>query len=756
MNHFLNLKKTILVFLSLSFIAVSFLNIVSAVTLSDPDDDFRIVSPSANSTVRGTIEIIADVYDDDQSQIQYTASLFDTASCNNTFYGSISGTSTFDSNEFATNSITWNTTTTSTNSFLADGEYCIKICVSMLNGNSPYSACSARRINILNNNLAPTINSFPSRLEYTEGETFNYDINASDPENDALRYRFLITPDFLSINQSTGQITSSQLTSSGNSVASYPVRIGVSDGINGEVFQEFNITVSKAASTDDSNTSTGTTSDATTGSATGSQTDPNGGKADNVDDSNNEMPDDALDEITENIYGFEFINPSENEVIVDDAYTIYWQLESQRLEELTNLTLEYSSDLENWTQIGEDITTDRVYYLWQLENLVDDSYFLRMNIFNDSNEVLRISSNEFEVDRIEEQDDSIVEDPESIPLIINFSPEDREVITDESNLIFSADFIPSEGQTINAESAEIQFNGRIYNENCTIEEAGFTCTIEEPVEGRQLVSVSVEDSSLKQANAEWSFEIDLVDNEGPGIITETLENSADESGDTVSIFGNVIPRSTFILALIILCIGSIILVVPWLLYALWGNRNKDNSTEVVVKDDSNQNLNPNALPTINTYTDIYTPPENNNYDSNVANANYETPVENYPVNNYDYSTQNYDQQYTSPTSDTGTNVDNYLDTNPDENQSGYDYAPDKAQTSINNRDGALPYIPENNNPLAPSSTKPEEQQDPLDIPPFEQNEFTPPPISEDETKSTNQNNNQQNNTVNPITPYEPT
>jgi len=91
-------------------------------------------------------------------------------------------------------------------------------------------------------NYAPVVYSSPI-THGTSGVIYNYDVNATDPNRDAVGYDLSVSPVGMGIDPLTGLIT---WTPSGTQAGSHPVTVEVSDGRGGVASQSFSIIVAEA------------------------------------------------------------------------------------------------------------------------------------------------------------------------------------------------------------------------------------------------------------------------------------------------------------------------------------------------------------------------------------------------------------------------------------------------------------------------------------------------------------------------------
>jgi hypothetical protein len=102
-------------------------------------------------------------------------------------------------------------------------------------------ASCTRECNPIPPNYPPEITSTPTTTQVNEGDTYSYDVNATDIDGDTLTYSLPLFPSWLSINSSTGLI--SGVAPQVDSDTPYDIEVGVSDGINPIVTQNYTLTV---------------------------------------------------------------------------------------------------------------------------------------------------------------------------------------------------------------------------------------------------------------------------------------------------------------------------------------------------------------------------------------------------------------------------------------------------------------------------------------------------------------------------------
>ncbi|MCA9386873.1 hypothetical protein KC669_02445 [Candidatus Dojkabacteria bacterium] len=616
---------------------------VNANALVDPNDIFTIVSPTPNSKVKGNTNISVRVYDDEQSFVYLQINLYDRTTCNDTNYGSIGNISSVSSNPGQNSVIPWTTTSTNSNTNIPDGVYCLKICASLVNGNNGYSVCNGREVQIVNNNSLPSITSQPQKTNYIEGESFSYQMSASDPDNDTLTYRLVAAPEILTINSTTGLISSGPLSTLGHSGLEYSVTVAVSDGISGETTQNFKFTVKKPALVVNPPNNGGTV------------TPPDNQTPDDQTPDDN-IPDDPSLTDDEIKNGLSFEQPVKGTVFTDEQNLIKWKLPDIELE---SLSLEYSADGEEWLLISDAIETTRTYYLWDISELTDNKYYLRIIIETKDGRKFIKQSEQFETNINTDNDGDTTE---SVPLIINVQPENESETTNKT-LTLSGDLLPSEDAEIDIQSFNITLDENDILATCEVNAENFSCAIDTELElGKHLVKASVSDSSEQTAETEWTF----------NVIEENIpdDSSSNSDGSTVVIFGREIPRSGVILLGIILCIGGALLLIPWILYSIWSGRDEDKKVAPDADNttiENNYDFNStdysypstNDLPSIDAYSSDSASTSTTDYSTQSSIPSYD------PSSTYDINSTGSDYSYTPSNGSIGAAPTNESSTMPE-------------------------------------------------------------------------------------------
>ncbi len=421
--------------------------------LYDSNDILEVISPEPNKNIKGQTEIRFKVFDNNQPTINYTLKLFDPLTCEDSYYGQVNTNLTTASSSDLDTIIKWNGISTTEESTLKDGRYCLNLCVLLKKSEEDYSACSARIITILNNNSLPQIKSSPSKTVINFLENFNYQIVAEDPDNDPIQYRLIQTPDFLEINRETGEIKSNSNKKISNTEQSvtYKVMVEATDNISGGVYQRFDLTVN------------------------GDGTDIN-----------------SPTEIS-------IIKPLEGAIVSGSNAEVLFQISDS--DGIKKAVLEISNDLSAWKLVNE---------VTEIENNIEKTSNFNTSLFPDGEYYLKITAEDNLQSFVSKTSGSFFirnNDVELKPQLTNLSPENLSVIYTNKPEI-KGDIVKGISE-IDINSFELKINSKqIEPGSCNITQTGFLCILrDELLEGRHNIVAGIKDLSGETAKAEWVFDI---------------------------------------------------------------------------------------------------------------------------------------------------------------------------------------------------------------------------------------------------------
>jgi hypothetical protein len=498
----------------------------AANTLADQNDVFDIISPAPNSKIEGEIEVSWIMYDDDSSNIPFVAEILDANTCTQNF-GSITNQPSAESNINTPFTINWQTTST-LNSTLPDGNYCLRICVELINTQS-YSACNSRIITIVNQNQPPYFTQFPNDLILNENETFSFDLSAIDPDGDELIYRLTQAPNFVTLNEQTLKITAPFIS---NNQTSYPITIEVDDNLSGATMHSFTLTILKEQT--------------------------------NTQPQQSNQPNSTNTQDSTEI-NLKFISPQTEQTIKENEFQIEWETSSNL--NIKHFELEYSTNLNTFFKIA-DINNTKRKYLWDIREIDDGSYYLRIKAILDNDVILSRLSDKFSVEKNGEQI--------NVPLILNVSPANGAVVTPDITEI-KGDLVPTQNSQIDIQSFKFLLNEQDLTELCVAETTKFTCTLKDPLEEAvHEAKIYISDTNNSENEFIWQFTVSQDKTTEESQIEDTKST---ESNQKLILFNREVKEKSLILFLVICCSILILIFVPWILHAIWRKDNDETESD---------------------------------------------------------------------------------------------------------------------------------------------------------------------------------
>src|SRR3989344_5930215 len=130
------------------------------------------------------------------------------------------------------------------NEYIGIGTYKIKLVVTGIQKDSLELVLNVVAQPPIPGNNVPVFTSSPV-LSVIEGQIYNYQVTATDPENDTLTYSLTAAPNWLAIDANTGAITGTAPLVAVNTLSN--IIVSVSDGVN-SASQQFDLTILDAAS----------------------------------------------------------------------------------------------------------------------------------------------------------------------------------------------------------------------------------------------------------------------------------------------------------------------------------------------------------------------------------------------------------------------------------------------------------------------------------------------------------------------------
>ncbi len=496
--------------------------------LADAADQFFLVSPTANQKVKNSVVISVRTFDDEQTAIPTTIEIWDSASCRSTKVGTIMSTN-FVSNASVNNDINWNTKANVGAAPLNDGDYCLKVCLTLKNGANNYTACNGRRVRVLNNNRIPTITSLPPQLSIYENDAWQYDVNATDPDNDPITYRLVQTASFLSIDPSTGLITRNGGVSFPNGVTrlDYTIIVAADDNFAGAATQQFVLSILKRPPPPPVNPPTQPTPEP---------------------------------EVTNTAAQITFITPTENQIFKGADNKITWKIVDP--DGLAEGYLLFAKEESNpdFDIIFEFSTLETNSFTWDVGNLPDGRYYLNLVAIDSENVETIKRSPTFVIQNKEPEEPQEPEEPsDAFVEITDILPQDGATLNLRKPEVVGK-FRPSVNAEVDINSFKFFLNGEDKTSLCTVSILDFTCRVDQDlVNGTYEIKLSVSAAGGESREVTQSVNINA----------EDIVSFPQGESDNVNFLGILIPRSVVNLILILCGLTFLLLFIPWILIRIW-------------------------------------------------------------------------------------------------------------------------------------------------------------------------------------------
>lgn len=466
-------------------------------------DEVVLQKPSEGSTISNTYEIEWKIVDADIQDPAYFIDVFNLACSQN---GGNLGRITNSGAEVENNIYTYSWDTSSGNlgnSLQNGGNYCMRVCGILADGGSVYSKCDKKSFTFSSEttgtNKPPQITPSKDGFNVTLNEIFSYKVQASDPDGDELKYSFLNAPDFLTIDSKTGQISGKP-----TEVGDIRFIVKVDDSKGGISTEEFILNIQLTS---------------------------------------------AEKEVV-----FEF--PKSGSTVTPENNTIKWKVKSGLT--VKSLTLSYSSDKEEWTEITKQ-DRDLGQYTWNISDIEDGEYFIQFLLVDSNNKLYEIFSDGFFVSA-----QGTVSETE----ITNLTPEEGSTVNINRPVI-SAEFKTPDGVTIDTENVSFTLNERIDLTLCEITANSINCEIVSELSNDTYTAfIEITDSEGATLVKEWKFSVDT-----NGETSEESEDSGGLSGDSMQ------------LILIIFAVGFLLIAIPWSIYLIVKKR-RNKATETTKLPDN--------------------------------------------------------------------------------------------------------------------------------------------------------------------------
>jgi len=278
----------------------------------------------------------------------------------------------------------WDISDTDKKQQLKSGEYCLQICGTLTNPNNElYGVCDKKDIvietkdNVKNSNNIPIIVSQPKNLNIKTGNKYSYQVVAQDSDKDKLYYYMSIGPEFITIDENTGLLTSvGGLIKEGL----YEIKIVVQDNKGGWDEQLFIIKIS-------------------------------------------DKP----------FYDLNFIEPNKHTTFSGSETNVIWSISPT--ENIENINLAYSKDGIRWINI-DTLESDKTEYMWDISNISSDSYYIKLLVTDKSGELYEVIGDRFNLPVIQKNNNEIsltIDYPKDGTLISEVNPTITFIATKSDN-----------------------------------------------------------------------------------------------------------------------------------------------------------------------------------------------------------------------------------------------------------------------------------------------------------------------------------
>lgn len=420
----------------------------------------------------------------------------------------------------------------------SDNSYCIKVFArdaSIDSSSSNWEDHSSVGFHIRNNNQSPSIISLLPDTSLTTGESFEYTIEAADPDGDQINYDVIGYPSWLNF---TGRTIAGSTAIPGT----YNFVVFVDDNHGGFDTQQVTINVSP--------------------------------------------PTNQLSEIR-------FVFPIANSVLTGEDNVIRW--EASDSEGISQIQLYYSTDGEQWHLIGT-FPVDASETNWDVSSLENGQYYLRLVVTDNSAQQVETSivSESFYIanpsadstdstgslqagstpeDGEAGQDGDVAGEDTSMPAINNLTPEPDTEINSKKPLI-SASLHPSNDAEIETSEIEVFLDDQKLGAVCEISETEVMCKIEEDLGlGRHKVRIDIKDSKEKSMTEEWYFTIiESVEDSTDQDISDEDGSSVDDDYILIPVIDMKISKSALAVSSALCLAAFLLILIPWMIYFIWSKR----------------------------------------------------------------------------------------------------------------------------------------------------------------------------------------
>lgn len=313
-----------------------------SVAVTQGNDEVSLLKPSNGQSVSGNYSVEWKITDLDVEDPAYFIDIFN-MNCDQSGgnLGRLINSGATKSGENYT--YLWDTTSGNISSSLQNqGNYCMRVCAILAEGGTVYSLCDKQSF-VFGSGGTSTANSSPVIESVKEGfvvslnQVFNYKVIATDPDNDSITFSLVNAPDFLTIDQSTGEVSGKP-----TEVGDIKFIVKVDDGNGGITTEEFIMRVQ----------------------VEGIQKELN------------------------------FSFPISGSIVTDSNNEIKWKVSSGI--QVKTIVLSFSQDREKWSELTK-LDRDTGSYKWDIKDIDPGEYYLKAEFTDTNNKLFEIISEKFNV-----------------------------------------------------------------------------------------------------------------------------------------------------------------------------------------------------------------------------------------------------------------------------------------------------------------------------------------------------------------------
>jgi hypothetical protein len=331
------LQKFILGLFTIGVVCLSQTVLVDAQTA----DTVQLSKPAEGDSISNTYSIVWKITDDEIDDPAYFIDVFNLA-CSQAGgnLGRITNSGAVKDGDNYTYS--WDTKAGDlANSLQNGGNYCMRICGILADGGSVYSLCDKKSFiytsQSSDTNKPPTITAVKEGFKITINEIFSHKVEASDPDGDVVKYSFLSAPDFLTIDQSTGQISGKP-----TEVGDIRFIVKVDDSKGGIATEEFILNI----------------------------------------------------QLTNTAKELDITFPSSGSTLSPKNNLIKWKVQSTI--QVKSITISYSSDKAKWTEVTKQ-DRNLSEFSWNISGIEEGDYYLKFILQDTNNRTYEVISDKFKV-----------------------------------------------------------------------------------------------------------------------------------------------------------------------------------------------------------------------------------------------------------------------------------------------------------------------------------------------------------------------